>query len=691
MQHLRSTNSWHRIYGSPWPLGVAWVESECAFNFAIYSKHATQVRLQFFAEDDYEKPRHSVALHTQRHKSGPIWHIRIPAEVLHDTKYYAYRIEGPASGRGFDQHQFDAQKLLLDPYARDIFFPPKYDRTAAIQPGENLGKAPLSVLPNPMQPFDWEGDEPIHHGSELIIYEMHVKGFTHRDPSVPPERRGTFSGVIDKIPYLLDLGVTAVELMPVFQFDPQEGNYWGYMPMSFFAPHQAYACCPSPQQRHNEFREMVKQLHRAGIEVILDVVYNHTCEGDERGPTYCFKGIDASTYYVLSGDSERPFQNFSGTGNTLHTANRATRQLIVDSLRYWVKEMHVDGFRFDLASIFTRDDQGRICTSDPPIFGQIAADPDLDGVRLIAEPWDLDAYQLGSGFPGTQWMQWNSAYQRCVQSFVRGDNGKIPELMTRLHGSTDLFPDDRMHALRPFQSINYVTSHDSFTLYDLVSYNHRHNEANGHHGLDGNHDLSWNCGSEGDADLTPQILKLRQRQAKNLLTLLILSAGTPMIRMGDEFLQTQLGNNNPYNQDNEMSWLDWNRIEQFSEHHAFCKNLITFRRRHPTWARHQFWHDAIHWYGTQHAPDLSDTSQQLAFCLHGTPDDPTDYYVMMNAAGTATRFGVHEKSAGSWRVVLDTAREPSWMELEYAPVLDATSMSLEDRSVVVLQSPNGWA
>lgn len=684
------TNLWHARYGAPWPLGVRWIASERAYNFAIYSKNATRVRLLLFDEGKLSQPSFSLDLQACDHKSGPIWHARIPLEDIGQAKFYAYRMDGPPPQNGFEIHQFDAEKLLLDPYVKDIHFPPQFDRQAAILPGDNIGKAPLGILPRSVSNFDWNGDRVIRHGPELIIYELHVKGFTQRPNSgVPPEHRGTFLGVIDKIPYLKELGITAVELMPVFQFDPQEGNYWGYMPLSFFAPHDSYASAAAAEDQHSEFREMVKQLHRAGIEVILDVVYNHTCEGDEHGPIYSLKGIDNSTYYVLSGDREHPFANYSGTGNTLHTANRATRQLIVDSLRYWVKEMHVDGFRFDLASIFTRDQRGAISTSDPPIFGQIAADPDLNGIRLIAEPWDIGAYQLGRGFPGTQWMQWNSAYQRCVQGFVRGERGRVPELMTRIYGSSDLFPDDCLTALRPFQSINYVTSHDSFTLYDLVSYDRRHNEANGQGGQDGNRDLSWNCGVEGDLGLTESILDLRIRQAKNLLTILMLSAGTPMFRMGDEFLQTQLGNNNPYNQDNEMSWLDWSRTERFADYRTFCRQLIAFRKNHSSLSRPGFWHDAIRWYGTDRVPDLRPESQQIAYCLHGTEEDPYDLYVMINGADHEKSFGIHERSLGDWRMVINTAAAAAKdiIDFDAAHEVNARFVAVKDRSVVVLQSP----
>ena len=683
------TNTWHCRDGSLWPLGVRWVAKEQAYNFAIYSKHATAVELLLFNETEFERPTRTFDLDSKNHKSGPIWHARVSALDVQDAKYYAYRIDGPQPTGGFELHHFDSQKILLDPYARDVFFPPKFDRMAAIAPGENMGKAPLGVLPSSSVQFDWGADFPIRHGADLVIYEIHVKGFTqHPSSGVHDDLRGTFLGLVEKIPYLKRLGITAIELMPVFQFDPQENNYWGYMPLSFFAPHDGYCSRSGASDQHTEFRELVKQMHLAGIEVILDVVYNHTCESDHLGPTYSFKGIDTSTYYIMSGDSRHPFSNFSGTGNTLHTSNRATRQIIVDSLRYWVDEMHVDGFRFDLASIFTRGTDGAICAQEPPIFGQIAADPALAGTRLIAEPWDMGADQLGHGFPGTQWMQWNSAYQRCIQRFVRGDMGMIPDLMTRIYGSSDLFPDDCMNALRPFQSINYVNCHDGFTLYDLISYNERRNQANGENGADGKKELSWNCGHEGDDGLPQQVLALRIQQAKNYFVLLMLSAGTPMFRMGDEFLQTQFGNNNPYNQDNETSWLNWQRAEEHADFLDFCRLVIAFRKSHSSLCRSVFWHNAIRWYGAEHAPDLSDNSRSIAFCLHGIPEDPYDLYVLVNADSEPKTFGVFERSPEEWRKVIDTSlgRPFDIMSYEAATPFGSNYVQVAARSIVVLQA-----
>ncbi|MEZ6044043.1 MAG: alpha-amylase family glycosyl hydrolase [Planctomycetaceae bacterium] len=540
--------------------------------------------------------------------------------------------------------------------------------------------------------YDWADDKPVRHSNDLVIYEMHVRGFTHHQSSgVEEEKRGTFEGVIEKIPYLQELGITAVELMPVFQFDPQNGDYWGYMPLSFFSPHHAYAGKSHVCQQLDSFRRLVSKLHKAGIEVILDVVFNHTAEGNETGPIFNFKGIDNSTYYLLTGNPTNPYQNFSGTGNTLHTVNRAVRQLVVDSLYYWVREMHVDGFRFDLASVFSRNEDGSINLTDPPIFGQISAEPELANIRLIAEPWDADgAFQLGSRFPGQLWMQWNGRYRDTLRRFVRGDEGMVADLMTRLYGSADLFPDDLKNSCRPWQSINYISSHDGFTLYDMVSYNQKRNWANGHDNTDGEWDGSWNCGVEGDDEVPSEVVLLRKQQVRNFFCLLLLSNGTPMFRMGDEFLQTQGGNNNPYNQDNETTWLDWGKLEENRDLFLFVKKMIAFRKSHPSISRAHFWREDIHWYGTQHHVDMSLQSRQLAFCLHGSSQSDHDLYVMINSAADAYEFGLHEGAAGEWKRVIDTARPaPEDFVDGEGEVVQSTTCSVGPRSVVVLVRKQG--
>ncbi|MBB3208119.1 glycogen operon protein [Rhodopirellula rubra] len=649
---------WESREGSPYPLGASYLESDEAFNFAIYSKHAERVTLLLFSETDMTNPVVRFEFDYLYNKSGAVWHCRIPLASMADAKYYGYQIDGPAPGSTFEFHAFDHEKLLLDPYTRAVHFPEGFNREAARRPGSTVGVAPLGVLPTVGCGFDWGDETRPRHEFDFVIYELHVRGLTqHESSGVAPDRRGTFLAVVDKIPYLHDLGVTAVQLMPVFQFDPDDGNYWGYMPLALFAPHHAYASSSHHCRQRDEFRTMVKAFHDAGIEVLLDVVYNHTCEGDHTGPIYSFKGIDNSTYYVASGDQANPYANFSGTGNTLHTANRNVRRLVVDSMRHWVDEMHVDGFRFDLASIFTRSSDGSINASDPPIIGQIGAEDDLAHIRLIAEPWDASgAFQLGRSFPGLQWRQWNARFRECVQKFVRGDRGLVPELMTRIYGSCDLFPDDRMDAYRPFQSVNYVASHDGLTMADLVSYSRKNNWANGHQNADGPVDYSFNCGVEGWLAVTDDVLAERKLRVKNFFAILMLSAGTPMFRMGDEFLNSQSGNSNPYNQDNETSWLDWNLTEQHQDMLRYVRMMIAFRKSHPSICRSRFWRDDIKWYGTDHLVDLSAESQHLAYCLHGDVEDDSDLYVIINNSERSSSFGIQEGGPGSWRRIIDTAQ-----------------------------------
>ncbi len=499
---------------------------------------------------------------------------------------------------------------------------------------------------------------------------------------------GTYAGLIEKISYLKELGITAVELMPVFQFDPQEGNYWGYMPISFFAPHHAYARAQTEEEPRNEFREMVKALHAADIEVILDVVYNHTGEGDLNGPMYSFKGIDNSTYYLTSDDPVQPYVNFTGTGNTLHTGTRLARRLILDSLRYWVKEMHVDGFRFDLASIFARKPDGSLDLEDPPLFGDITSDPDLSNVRLIAEPWDAAGVdQLGHSFPGIRWFQWNSRFRDDLRRFVKSDPGLVPALMARLYGSDDLFPDGRMNAYHPYQSVNYVTCHDGFTLYDLTAYEQKRNWANGHHNLDGeSNNYSWNCGWEGDENVPPEVMVLRKRQIKNYYCLLLLSNGTPMIRAGDEFMHTQGGNNNPYNQNNETSWLDWDRLMANRDIFTFVQRMIAFRKSHPSLCRSRFWRHDVWWYGVGPTVDMTYHSHSLAFYLNGISEGDEDLYVMISAYWEPLHFVIQQKSAAPWKRVIDTSLDcPEDLCESGAEVrLSGHTYLVQPRSVVVL-------
>lgn len=679
---------WADAQGLPYPLGATWIEEASAFNFALYSKHAQSVELLLYAQDDTTNPVLVHPFDYLTNKSGRVWHCRIPQKLMNGAVYYAYRVNGPLPAGRWEWHAFDSAKVLLDPYAKSVHFPPAFDRLAAVRPGSNAGRAPLGILTyEPRWPAA-SAPKRVLHEATTIIYELHIGGFT-RDASagVMEEHRGAYAGVIEKIPYLQQLGITVVELMPVFQFDPSAGNYWGYDPLNFFAPHNGYAARHEAAS-HAEFREMVDALHAVDIEVVLDVVYNHTGEGDHTGPTYSFKGIDNSTYYMIADHPDRPYENFSGTGNTLYCGHPAVRRLIMDSVRHWVHDMGVDGFRFDLASVFARNSDGSLNAHDAPLLSDIVSDPGLVGLRLIAEPWDAaGAYQLGRAFPGVTACQWNGQFRDDVRRFVRGDPGMVPALMRRLYGSDDLFPDDLTHAYRPHQSVNYIASHDGFTLYDLVAYNAKRNWANGHGNTDGPHEnYSWNCGWEGDGDVPDEVAALRRRQVKNFCCLLFLSNGTPMFCAGDEFMQTQGGNNNPYNQDNPTAWLDWRRLDENADVFRFFRLMIGFRKAHPSLARNRFWREDVRWHGVGPEPDLSWDSHTLAFFLSGASEHDDDLYVMINGYWQALEFEIQEGRAEQWRRVVDTSLDSPLdiVEPDDLRPLPSSRYRLAARSVVVL-------
>jgi isoamylase len=678
--------TWEQAEGSPLPLGVNWIEKEQAFNFAVHSEHAESVTLLLYSPADLVNPLLRLQLDFLHNKSGPIWHCRVPVTKITEALYYAYSVSGETIPQ---LHSFDPRKVLLDPYAKCIFFPPGFDRNLAMREGSNAGSAPLGVLTDHRSTFDWSGVRPPYHESDAVIYELHVKGFTKNSNSgVDPSRAGTYAGLVEKIPYLKELGVTIVELMPVFQRDPQEGDYWGYMPLNFFAPHAQYASTLRADGQHLEFKNMVKAFHEADIGVVLDVVYNHTCEGDSKGPIYSFKGLDSSGYYMLSSDPANPYANYSGTGNTLNFGQAHVRKMVIDSLRYWKRGMHIDGFRFDLASVFSRNADGSLNWGEAPIFSEIAADPELGRVRLIAEPWDTAAYQLGRGFPGLTWLQWNGRFRDDIRRFVKGDNGMVPEVMRRIYGSDDLFPDNRADAYHAYQSVNYVTSHDGFTLYDLVSYDRKHNVQNGNNNQDGTDaNDSWNCGQEGDEGVSAAVRALRRQQVKNFCCLLFLSNGTPMFRAGDEFLNTQFGNNNPYNQDNETGWLDWSQLQSNKDIFQFFKNMIAFRKNHPSLSRSRFWREDVSWYGVGPKVDLSSDSHSLAFCLHGISQGDDDIYVMINAYWEELDFNVQEGTAQEWKRIVDTALpSPDDFSGDGIP-LEQAKYLVAPRSIVVLCRP----
>ena len=555
--------------GRSFPLGATSVEG--GVNFSVFSSQASRLELLLFDRATDADPAHVVRLDAEAHRTYHYWHAFVPG--LRPGQVYTYRAAGPFDpARGL---RFDPEKSLLDPYGRAVVVPDGYDRDAAGRPGDNTAVAMRSVVVDPGA-YDWEGDVPLRRPfTTTVIYEMHVAGFTrHPSSGISAGRQGTYAGMIEKIPYLQDLGITAVELMPVFQFDRQDCppglvNYWGYSPVSFFAPHAGYSSRRDLLGPVDEFRDLVKALHRAGIEVILDVVYNHTAEGDHRGPTLSLRGLDNGTYYLLEPDRAR-YADYTGTGNTLNANHAVVRRLIRDSLRYWVAQMHVDGFRFDLASVLTRDETG--CPLQrPPILWDIQSDPVLAGTKLIAEAWDTAGlYQVGSFF-GDNWQEWNGKFRDDVRRFVKSDNDTVVAFAYRCFGSPDLYGSRERG---PEQSVNFVTSHDGFTLNDLVTYNDKHNEANGEGGRDGSDtNLSWNCGVEGPTD-DPAIERLRQRQVKNLLAITLMAVGTPMLSMGDEVRRTQRGNNNAYCQDNEISWFDWTLVERHRDLRRFVTLLI---------------------------------------------------------------------------------------------------------------------
>ncbi|MCC7155885.1 MAG: glycogen-debranching protein [Bryobacterales bacterium] len=675
---LTTVEEWERSEGSPSPLGATWIDPEQAWNFSVFSRHASGMALLLYGADVHHALL-ELPLDPVRNKSGRIWHCFVKKAAVPGARYYAWRAAGPFNPATGDR--FDAQKVLLDPNASAVYFPETFSRDAAGASGSNEGRAPLGVLPGPTPLSGPEQPSP-RHSHDAIIYELHVKGFTaHPTSGVTPSHRGTFLGLIEKIPYLKDLGVTVVELLPVHQFDPQEGNYWGYMTLNFFAPHRGYAVSDPIA----EFRQMVKAFHEAGIEVWLDVVYNHTAEGGAAGPTYSLRGLDNSSYYLVQPDGS--YLNDSGCGNTTRCAHPAVRALVLRSLRYWAGEMSVDGFRFDLASVFARNSRGDVDMEEPAMVHEIGALGSLLDVRLIAEAWDIGAYLLGRSFPGLSWRQWNGQFRDDLRAFVKGDPGKVGALMTRLYGSDDLFPDRPGDVYHPYQSINFITAHDGFCLYDLVAYNHKHNEANGHGNTDGAGDnLSWNCGWEGDHGAPAEVLALRRRQVKNFFTLLMLANGTPMFCAGDEFLNTQFGNNNPYNQDNEITWLDWNHLEQNRDIFRFFQKMIGFRKQRRSLGRSRYWREDVAWYGVSGGVDHSFESRCLAWRLRGENFRESDIYVMINGHWQPLVFEVQEGQANEWRRIVDTSR-PSpddIVDAEAAEPLSSAQYALSPRSVVVL-------
>ena len=677
------------------PLGAT--PSEEGVNFSIFSRHATAMELLLFDAVDDARPAQAIRIDPIANRTYHYWHVFVPD--VRPGQIYGYRVEGPSDpARGL---RFDYDKVLLDPYGRGVVVPDGYRRAAAAERGDNAATAMKSVVVDP-NAYDWEGDAPLRRPSaRTIVYEMHVRGFTrHPSSGVGEKTRGSYAGLIEKIPYLRDLGGTAVELLPVFQFDaqaaPNEVNYWGYQPVSFFAPHQAYSSRRDPLGPVDEFRDMVKALHRAGLEVILEVVFNHTAEGGHDGPTLCFRGLDNATYYILERDRAR-YADYTGCGNTLNANDPIVRRLIVDSLRYWVEVMHVDGFRFDLASILTRDASGEPMPN-PPVLWDIESDPVLAGTKLFAEAWDAAGlYQVGS-FVGDSWKEWNGRFRDDVRDFFRGAHGSLRRFADRLVGSPEIYGHKQRE---PEQSVNFVTCHDGFTLNDLVSYDRKHNEANGEQNRDGADDnRSWNCGVEGPTS-DPAVEKLRNRQVKNFLTATMLSIGLPMIVMGDEVRRTQGGNNNAYCQDNETSWFNWTLLTKHADVHRFV-TLLNARRllrdmeheRQRVSLTEMIRTANKAWHGVKpNQPDWRDDSHSIAFTVEMRRERML-VHIILNAYWEPLDFElppVAEGVAGHWRRWIDTALDSPHdiVPWQTAPALPVQTYRVEARSSVVLFAATG--
>lgn len=686
--------------GLPLPLGAH--ESEGGVNFALFSRHATRVRLELFEDAHDAVPARTIDLDPARNRTGDIWHVWV--QGIPTGQLYAYRVDGPY--RPDDGHRFNFNKLLLDPFAMAISQRPDWDFGPARgydpaapdpdgtpSPVDDAGAMPKCVFIH--EPFDWHDDLPPRHAwAETVIYELHVRGFTVHSASAVAHP-GTYRGLMEKIPYLKALGVTAVELMPVHEFNsgplplgnPHTGaplaNYWGYDSVGFFAPKAGYSSAGGDGQQTLEFKEMVRALHQAGIEVILDVVFNHTAEGNELGPTLSFRGIDNTIYYMLTPD-RRHYRNYAGTGNTVNTSHPVVRNHILAALRHWVVDMHVDGFRFDLASILGRDENGTL-QADAPLLERIAEDPILRDVKLIAEAWDAaGAYEVGS-FSARRWSEWNGHYRDDVRRFWRGDDGMRGRFASRIGGSADVYTAS---GKGPESSINFVTCHDGFTLNDLVSYRDKHNEANGENNADGTDaNYSDHYGIEGTSP-DAAIEAVRNRQIRNFLLTLLISRGVPMLLGGDEFRRTQGGNNNAWCQDNETSWIDWRLLAQHQDIYRFTREMIALRRAHPVLSRESFYTEAeVQWFDADgNVPDWFDPqARRLACRIHEAAG--SQLFLMFNAGSEAVGFHVPAAPEGThWHRVVDTHRaSPGDISpADQAPRLDAVDCQVGPRTSVIL-------
>ncbi len=640
-------------------------------NFALLCRHGTAVNLVLYPLDS-DQLLAEIPLDSRKNRTGSHWHVTVAQ--LPSIFRYGWRVDGPSGGG----HRFNPELILLDPASTAISDGEGWGRHSSEAGGFGRPRGTRRRSLFVRRPYEWHGDAPpLTPLTDLIIYELHVRGFTCH-PSAGVAKPGTFAGLMEKIPYLQALGVTAVELLPVHEFDeddcpfrnPRTGeklrNFWGYNSIGFAAPKAAYAATAQTHGQMAEFRDLVRAFHAAGMEVILDVVFNHTGEGDDRGRTYSFRGLDNELYYLL--DAAGNYLNFSGCGNTVNCNHPVVRDLLLTCLQFWVSEMHIDGLRFDLASVLGRDQRGNVL-AEPPVVERIVEDGVLADTKLIAEPWDAGGlYQVGRFPYGRRWQEWNGRYRDDVRRFWKGEVGMAGALATRLCGSADLY---ETAGRSPAHSVNFITCHDGFTLWDLVSYNVKHNEANGEGNRDGSNDnYSWNSGVEGPTR-DPELLALRRRRARSLMATLLLSQGVPMLTAGDEFLRTQQGNNNAWCQDNEVSWVDWSLVETNSDFLRFTRELIALRKRHPALRRCRFFAgpdpltgkpDVI-WLGVEPEDTaFSREGRTLALCLDGrhTGREPDrDFFIACNATEKARVFHVPPSPAGKpWRLALDTAQQP---------------------------------
>ena len=686
--------------GKSFPLGATVYPH--GVNFCIFSQNASAIELLLFDAAGAAQPTQTIKLDPILNKTYYYWHVFIPG--IKSGQIYAYRAYGHfAPERGY---RFDNTKVLLDPYARTIVGEEVYNRQAAIRSGDNCSQALKGVVVDPST-YNWEGDlHPRIPYACSVIYELHVGGFTrHPNSGISESKRGTYAGLIEKIPYLKELGITAVELLPIHQFDAQDvppglKNYWGYSTINFFSPHRGYSSRRDSLGAVDEFRDLVKALHREGIEVILDVVFNHTAEGNERGPTLSFRGLDNQTYYILDENSAH-YKNYSGCGNTFKGNHPIVSRLILDSLRYWVSEMHVDGFRFDLATVLGRNIFGEPIKEEAGttnIISAIESDPILAGTKLIAEAWDAAGlYGVGKFVELADWFaEWNGPFRDDVRRFVKSDRASINTLAARILASPDIYSRLDTDINR---SVNFITCHDGFTLNDLVSYNRKHNLANGEENCDGTNDnFSWNCGLEGVTE-DAEIEQLRSQQIKNFFTILFISQGTPMVLMGDEVRRTQLGNNNAYCQDNQLNWFDWSLVSKNHDLLRFVKKLIhfiqglvIFRQEKFLEVTHASLEPHLVWHGVYLGqPDWGEDSHTLAFSLNH-PGMGEHLHVMLNTYWESLNFELPPLELGNyWHRIIDTALSApdDFSDLEAAAKIDGEDFySVTARSCVVLMEKN---